>query len=283
MNQKIFKVKDLILIVIIIIIIWAVSGIILMDIDERGTLGDMFGVVTSLFTGLALAGLIISIILQRKEVSIQKEELIESRVEFIKQNTILSKQRFENTLFQLIGLHHEIIDHFQYSVFSNEVNVTYYKREVFTEALKYLKSTNEQAYKTYCRNNNITPKNGTYNNITEADESIKVGYKYFNFVFAKILNHYYRNLFQIFNFIYQSENISTKEKMFYSSIVSSQLSNEELTLLLYNSLVKGSGYPNFLYLIKEFNLINNQSKVNVGKIIFELFKSKLEDVEYTFI
>ncbi len=43
--------------------------------DDRGITGDMFGIVNSLFSGLALAGLLITIILQ-------KQEIIEARESF---------------------------------------------------------------------------------------------------------------------------------------------------------------------------------------------------------
>src|SRR5688572_19500767 len=41
----------------------------------RGTFGDMFGAVNSLFSGLALAGVIYAIILQRQELALQRQEL----------------------------------------------------------------------------------------------------------------------------------------------------------------------------------------------------------------
>lgn len=43
--------------------------------SERGTFGDMFGAVNSLFSGLALAGVIYAIILQRQELALQRQEL----------------------------------------------------------------------------------------------------------------------------------------------------------------------------------------------------------------
>lgn len=91
------------------LIIWlipAVSGM------TRGTFGDMFGSVNSLFSGLALGGIIFTIFLQKKELKLQRKELRETRNEFSMQNDTLKKQRFENTFFQMISLHHEIIDKF---------------------------------------------------------------------------------------------------------------------------------------------------------------------------
>lgn len=43
--------------------------------SDRGTFGDMFGAVNTLFSGLAFAGIIYAIILQQRELKLQKEEL----------------------------------------------------------------------------------------------------------------------------------------------------------------------------------------------------------------
>lgn len=49
--------------------------------DERGTFGDMFGAVNALFSGLALAGVIYTILLQRHELALQRKELELTREE----------------------------------------------------------------------------------------------------------------------------------------------------------------------------------------------------------
>lgn len=45
---------------------------------ERGQFGDMFGAVNSLFSGLAFAGVIYAVLLQREELKLQREELREN-------------------------------------------------------------------------------------------------------------------------------------------------------------------------------------------------------------
>jgi hypothetical protein len=49
--------------------------------EQRGQLGDTFGVVNALFSGLAFAGLIYTIHLQRHELSLQRRELELTRQE----------------------------------------------------------------------------------------------------------------------------------------------------------------------------------------------------------
>jgi len=70
---------------IIIIVIWAAIGFLPLFISDsstdRGTFGDMFGSVNSLFSGLALAGVIYAIFLQKRELELQRNELELTRLE----------------------------------------------------------------------------------------------------------------------------------------------------------------------------------------------------------
>ena len=49
--------------------------------EQRGMFGDSYGALNSLFSGLAFAGVIIAILLQRKELILQREELALTRAE----------------------------------------------------------------------------------------------------------------------------------------------------------------------------------------------------------
>ena len=49
------------------------------DPNLPGTFGDMFGAVNALFSGLAFAGIIVAIMMQREDLKLQQEELTGSR------------------------------------------------------------------------------------------------------------------------------------------------------------------------------------------------------------
>ncbi|MCM3292386.1 hypothetical protein M3661_19890 [Paenibacillus sp. MER 180] len=99
------KRKNLIWVVIGIISIWALSAVIItLFVDEtyRGTAGDMFGAVNSLFAGLAFAGIIYTISIQRQElkeqqkaIQMQTEELSLQRKAIEMQTQELKMQREE--------------------------------------------------------------------------------------------------------------------------------------------------------------------------------------------
>ncbi|MFK5915574.1 MAG: hypothetical protein QM484_14500 [Woeseiaceae bacterium] len=59
---------------------------------DRGTFGDMFGAVNTLFSGLAFAGVIYAILLQSKELELQREELKLTREELSKSASAQSDQ-----------------------------------------------------------------------------------------------------------------------------------------------------------------------------------------------
>ncbi|GAA5445405.1 hypothetical protein Misp06_03608 [Microbulbifer sp. NBRC 101763] len=76
----------------------------------------MFGAVNALFSGLAFAGLIYTIILQKNELGLQREELRLTRdeikaqkKELQNQNLQLEHQNFEATFFQMTRLHNELL------------------------------------------------------------------------------------------------------------------------------------------------------------------------------
>jgi len=51
------------------------------DLSKNGLFGDSFGVLNSLFSGLAFAGVIIAIFMQKDELSLQREEVKMQRIE----------------------------------------------------------------------------------------------------------------------------------------------------------------------------------------------------------
>lgn len=293
--------------------------------ELQGVFGDKFGAVNALFSALAFAGIIFTIILQKKELKLQREELEETRGEFIKQNRTLNRQRFENTFFQLLKLHGDIVDKFKIKGFDGN---DYEKREFFLGAIKDFKYKSEYKYFIYSGLNKLEPEEinsikadrditQTYKSKLEQEE-IKnileltnaeidnficeptenkeriVANEYKNFFHRHQYNlgHYFRNLYHIFKYIYITKLISDEDKQFYASIVRAQLSTDELVLIFYNSLTPvyyfsdtpNLGYPNFKYLIDEFDILQNMnSRLLLDKRHLDIFnKNKVEEKPKTF-
>ena len=258
-----------IIVSITIIVLWLSSYFILKDLPlkERGTIGDMFGSVNSLFSGLALAGIILTILLQKKELKFQREELKQTRKEFETQNETLKIQRFENTFFNLLNQHLQII---------NAIDYTYYKPK-------------EKEHKIYLKQNVIrTPPedleavtiNGRdvfkHRYIKLHKDLIEVDKNKYEEIYLEHyekamtdFGHYFRNLYRMIkivsqtDFFYDKNNV-TKEEIFqnkykYISIIRAQTSDYELLWLFYNCLSE-NGSEKFKPYIEEFSFFKNIPK-----------------------
>tara|TARA_B100001146_G_C16114446_1_gene405136 strand:- start:77 stop:1009 length:933 start_codon:yes stop_codon:yes gene_type:complete len=84
-KKKKTKIISLTWLLLIVFLIWLISIIVIWftfsDWTKSGTFGDTFGSINSLFSGLALAGIIYTINLQKKELRMQRKELKYTRKE----------------------------------------------------------------------------------------------------------------------------------------------------------------------------------------------------------
>lgn len=229
---------------------------------------------------------------QIKEFELQRDELTETRKIFTEQSKTLKIQRFENTFFQLLHLHNEIIDTLQINIdktvieFYPEIK-KYEKREVITELVKLLKIEIDRAYTKWIKPNDNPDNDKKIEikiiNYEHRYNLLVKGYKNFYFKDTnQILSSYFRNVYHIFKFIYKSNLVEKEQKQFYASLLRAQLSSDELYLILYNSLVEGLGKPKFLFLIKVFDIMQNFDfnllpKKYEHKKIFEIEMSKIKN------
>ncbi len=92
-------------IVIICILNVLIMPFIFKDLSDRGSFGDMFGGINALFSGLAMAGVIIAIILQKTELILQREELELTRKELEKTATTNKQQaNIQKLSSEILGL-----------------------------------------------------------------------------------------------------------------------------------------------------------------------------------
>ncbi|TCF54964.1 hypothetical protein MCC10113_2098 [Bifidobacterium longum subsp. longum] len=73
------------------LVVWLTWPISEFSVAKSGTFGDSFGVITALFSGLAFAGIILTIMLQRQELTESRE--------------IFRIQRFEGSFYRLLELY----------------------------------------------------------------------------------------------------------------------------------------------------------------------------------
>jgi len=180
------------------------------NLSNLGQFGDSFNILTSLFTGLAFAGVIIS-------VRLQKEELIKVSNEMVSQS-------FDNKFFQMLNLFNSLIDSFmdkQVSPISTPKHNGELEREIIVyekrEVLKVLKSNFE------------------YKKIMSRD-NFQIEFEKFNQQYDTTFKFYFINLYQILKYIDRQFDKDINSAKNYTNIVRAQLSKDELVLLFYNAI-----------------------------------------------
>ena len=215
------------------LIVAAVTALIVFIIDiwihpkeasSLGTIGDFFGgVLNPIFTFLTFFGLIITIVIQRMELRLAREQYERTAV-------ALNTQAIESTFFNTLELHHKIVDGLKFDPkifperheekalrlagYKMPTKPIYNGRNVFAAIFKDIQ-------------NNC-------NGIVELHNC----YKLIQTEHNHILGHYFRNLYQALKTVdnYSTDMLSTEQKQKYAGILRAQLSSSELALLFLNCL-----------------------------------------------
>lgn len=251
-----------------VIALWGLSWILIDKyIDsptDQGTFGDKFGAVNALFSGLAFAGLIVTLLYQKEELKLQREELAQTREElkgqreeFEEQNKTMKRQRFENTFFNMLSLQQEIVANLSFEYYVNP-NVCppntppeqfYYKSP---QSLLHGRDVFEGMYKRAIID---------YNGRRYADGVCNILRSYGHLAYSNIkattrFDHCFRHLYRIYRYVDTSDLITEDERYDYACIIRSQLSDYELVMLFYNCLTT-NGREKFKPLIEKYSIFNN--------------------------
>jgi len=262
------------ILLIIISIVWFVSIFVIesiyLDLNERGIFGDSFGSINSLFSGLALGGIIYTIFQQKKELSLQRLEISKTREEFVTQNTTLRLQRFENTFFNLLNLHHQIV---------NSIDLDIDRRKRAGKSLaEFMVSKAEYDVITIKGRDVFKLKLEELNDILKTSNNYNSTYLKFYETIQTDFGHYFRNLYRIIKMVDETVFITKEEYLRneefeneefenanysycykYTSMVRAQLSDYELLWLFYNCL-SDNGIEKFKPLIESYCLLKNMPK-----------------------
>lgn len=213
------------------------------NFDNKKNFGDIFNALGSLFTALAFAGLIITIIFQRLDNNDQKE--------------INNIQNFENNFFKLLEQHHRIIDSFVIEPKPNEkddkIEAYPEKRDKIyqLEAFDFLAKDFKHRYEKVKENR------------FPVDKSIQTVfiYAFLHHSYGKygyMMGHYFRNLYHIVKYIDDDKFLKSFDlKYKYAKILRAQLSAPEINLIALNGLTYyGEG---FKPLIDKYKLLKNMN------------------------
>lgn len=165
--------------------------------------------------------------LQRHELELNRNELLEQTQQLRDQNKLMMVQNVENTYFQLLMFHNEILKDITFvidkpdSTGASDVKKTIGGRDSFVEYFK----------KFYVFYQNAIDDIG----ITSPDKedmrgSINESFENFMYMYHSELSHYFRNVLNMLEFLDTSK---LENKKFYKKLLIAQLSDYELILLFY--------------------------------------------------
>lgn len=257
--------NNLLSVMIVMVLVLFLSNLCLVflpyDENERGTFGDQFGAVNALFSGLAFAGLIYTIILQRHDLKLQRrdlrlqreelaltrKEMEEQTAEFEKQNETLKIQRFENTFFNMMSQFQEVVNNLTVMVTTSSGIYESKGRDVFQaqfeKTVVYVDLKNEAKNK------------ARFRGMKGALEKYNLdGYLYSDT--PTCFDHYFRLLYRILKFVKTTSLVTTYEEEYeYTAMLRAVLSRYELVWLFYNGLTYGE--DKLKPLIERYAMLSN--------------------------
>lgn len=236
--------------------------------DHRGQFGDLFGVVNALFSGLAFAGLIITIRQQHIDLKYQRQaieqtnqEMQNQTAEFDKQNETLRIQRFENTFFKMLEVQQSIVNDLyagdSHSQWVDENSADGAKKEISIQ--DEYRGRNLFYYVFIICNHAIENSflDGT-TMVSGLSTVIKRGGKerFDDYMTTTMFDHYFRHLYTILRFITENEWLGVDKQYKYATFVRATLSRYELVMLYYN----GFFHPKMKKMMERYCLLNNIRK-----------------------
>lgn len=205
---------------ILIVTTWPISEF---SITNAGTFGDSFGALTSLFSGLGVAGLLATIFLQREELKLNRRELEETRKEIQLQSQTFHRQRFEDAFYQMLALYKENLRELSIRPHDGESH-----RIFGIEALRYLITKFEKAWGKHKLHKFPADEN-------ERNEYLHTLISTIQSVFIR-QTRYVETLSSILVLI-QDECVPRNGKETYWRILASQLTAYEIKYLFYQALI----------------------------------------------
>jgi hypothetical protein len=194
----------------------------------------------------------------------QIDEVVAQTKEFRIQNEMAKDQKNEETFFQLLRFHNEIITSIEleqadmdFATGQNEVK-TIVGRKAFVEYYDIFKRFFGEA------SENI--RGDSQENLAKLFDTC---YNTFYLEYQADLGHYFRNLYNLLRYI---KGVKKETQPFFLSLLIAQLSNYELTMLFFHCLRSTNG--DFKDLVEEFEVLAQVPKDEVTSMAYVLYDIK---------
>lgn len=224
-TSKAPSIRILVISILVVIVFWAANFWIAAryTYEARGTFGDTFGVVNALFTGLAFAGVIYGLFVQRHEVKLLTEELQGTKRLAEEQQKLAEiqisaqqKQQFEATFFSLLRVFNDLVTGIDLRKGSNSKEVIARGRDAFTSFVREFE---------HSRNFKLALM---YERSMPRSFSVLEDYEDFYKKHKSDLGHYFRTLYNLFKYL---DGSNVEDKRVYANLIRAQLSDDEVYIL----------------------------------------------------
>lgn len=230
--------------------------------NVRGQFGDLFGSVNALFSGLAFAGLIITIRQQHKDLEYQRQAIDQSKEDINQQNETIKIERFENTFFNMIEVQQSIVN----DLYAADSHTEWVKQDD-----SHGRSEKEILTKDEYRGRNLfyyvfilcehkidKSHNSKLFEVPGLYYVIKLRGKacFDDYMTPTMFDHYFRHLYTILKFVEENDWLGEEKQYQYATFVRATLSRYELVMLYYN----GFSHPKMEKMMERYCLLNNIRK-----------------------
>ena len=227
-------------------------------ISQLGAYGDVFGSFNSLMSALAFIGLLITIYLQKKELSAAQET---ARLEC-----------FENTFYHLVDLYKSNLNEISINVNTEKGLEEKKGIAALSWQLKQMKNNLKIALEKCSYNSNC---NKYEDEVVCADRQIVYGYHLHKVIagFMTFQTRYLSTIKCILRHIVEFKDLP-RERNVYVDIFLSQFTSFELQYLFYTTYTLDKN-DKFIYLMKELNFLEKKDMVmNVSNSAIMLYNQK---------
>lgn len=203
---------------------------------RNGSFGDSFGSLNALFSGLAFAGLVVTLLLQRKELALQRVDLEDAKLYAI-------HQKIESQFYNMLTLQQNVVSGFD---LKNKGELLHSGRDCFKSWYKSM----ESEYK---------------HSLSEDHAKLEDAYELIWLRHQGDLSLYFRSLYSVFRFISESGH---PDALRFGSVVRSFLSDFELVMLYYNCLSeKGAPFKKYISQYKVFDNLDVDMLIGVEELV----------------
>lgn len=260
------------LVVLLVLTLWAANWLWLDRLlgssgdpnDPRyGLFGDRFGAVNALFSGLAFAGVIFAIWLQRDELILQREANEATRAELEDQNEYNARREFQTTFFDMLRA---LQDAVRLIAIDNQPRFDPDNPPAYPQPNRWVHGRvaleiMSDRLKSHIEDGLMRDK------VNDSDpEALLNGidnvYTSFYMRYGARLGHYFRMMYQIARHIRDEAEKSQTDPQPFVRILRAQLSQPEMVLLFYNCL-SIHGYEKFHPLVESYDLLQNMERSSV--------------------